>query len=86
MPKTKSTAKAARQGADRKERLTPFKTRMKTMIRKISDATKAGNKDEAAKLLPEVYKSIDTAAKKRIIHKKTADRRKSLVARMVAAK
>ncbi len=56
------------------------------MIRKITDATKAGNKDEASKLLPQVYKAIDTASKKKIIHKKTADRRKSLVARMVAAK
>jgi small subunit ribosomal protein S20 len=85
MPKTKSTAKAARQSEDRNARLTPFRTRMKTMIRKISDAVKDGKKDEAAKLLPEVYKAIDTAAKKQIIHKKTAARRKSLVARMVAA-
>lgn len=86
MPRSKSASKSARQSADRKTRLQPFKTNMKTMIRKISDAVKEGKKEEAIKLLPAVHKSIDTAAKKQIIHKNTADRKKSLVARMVAAK
>lgn len=85
MPRTKSASKSARQSVDRKERLQPFKTNMKTMIRKVMDAVKAGKKDEAAKLLPAVYKSIDMAAKKEIIHRNTAARKKSLVARMVAA-
>jgi small subunit ribosomal protein S20 len=85
MPRTKSASKSARQSVDRKARLQPFKTNMKTMIRKISDAVKDGKKDEAAKLLPAVYKSIDMAAKKEIIHHNTAARKKSLVARMVAA-
>ena len=47
---------------------------------------KEGKKDEALKLLPKVYKVIDTAAKKNIIHKNNAARKKSLYARMVAAK
>lgn len=85
MPRTKSASKSARQSVDRKERLQPFKTNMKTMIRKVMDAVKAGKKDEAAKLLPAVYKSIDMAAKKEIIHRNTAARKKSLVARVVAA-
>lgn len=84
MPRTKSTAKASRQSRDRRERLQPFKTNMKTMIRKVMDAVKEGKKDEAAKLLPMVYKSIDMAAKKQIIHKNTAARKKSLVARLAA--
>lgn len=86
MPRTKSAIKSARQGSDRKTRLQPYRTHMKTMMRKISDATKAGKTDEAAKLLPSVYKSIDMAAKKNIIHRKSAARKKSLVARQVAAK
>lgn len=85
MPRTKSASKSARQSVDRKARLQPFKTNMKTMIRKITDTLKEGKKDEAAKLLPSVHKSIDTAAKKGIIEKNTAARKKSLVARMVAA-
>lgn len=84
MPRSKSANKSARQSVDRKARLQPFKTNMKTMIRKITDAVKEGKKDEAVKLLPAVYKAIDTAAKKEILHKNTASRKKSLVARMVA--
>ncbi|HVW67130.1 MAG TPA: 30S ribosomal protein S20 [Candidatus Peribacteraceae bacterium] len=86
MPITPSAIKRARQNLVRRERLQPYKTHMKTMMRKISDAVKAGKKDDAAKLLPQVYKSIDTAAKKNLIHSRTASRKKSLVARMVGAK
>lgn len=86
MPKTSSAIKASRQSQQRRKRLQPYKTHMKTMIRKIEDAIKAGNKDEALKLLPMVYKSIDTAAKKNLIHKKNAARKKSLMARMADSK
>ena len=86
MPRTKSVAKRAKQSISRHQRLLPYKTNMKTMIRKITEAAKAGNKDEALKLLPQVHKSIDTAAKKQIIHANTAARKKSFVARLAAAK
>lgn len=86
MPRSKSAIKSSRQADMRNTRLQPYKTHMKTMMRKLADAQKAGNKDEAAKLLPAVYKSIDTAAKKNLIHVKTAARKKSLAARMIAAK
>lgn len=86
MPLTKSATKRAKQSITRHKRLMPYKTIMKTMMRKFTDAVKEGNKDEVAKLMPQVYKSIDMAAKKSIIHKNTAARKKSLVARMVAAK
>lgn len=84
MPITKSAAKAARQSAKRARLRQPFKTQMKTMLRKLGDATKQGKKEEASKLLPQVYKSIDMAAKKHLIHRNNADRKKSLVARTVA--
>jgi small subunit ribosomal protein S20 len=86
MPLTDSAIKAAKQSLVRRARLLPYKTQMKTMMRKISDAVKEGKKDEAIALLPKVYKAIDTAAKKNIIHPRNADRKKSLVARMVAVK
>lgn len=59
---------------------------MKTMVRKISDAAKAGNKEEVTKLLPQVYKSIDMAAKKNLIHVKTAARKKASAAKLASAK
>jgi small subunit ribosomal protein S20 len=86
MPRTDSAIKSSRQANERRVRLQPYKTHMKTMMRKLSEAVQAGNKEEAAKILPLVQKSIDMAAKKNLIHKKTASRKKSLVARQVAAK
>ena len=54
------------------------------MMRKMVDLTNEGKKDEAAKLLPSVYKTIDTAAKKNIIHPKNAARKKSRMAKLIA--
>ena len=84
MPIIKSAKKQAEQNVKRRKRLRPYKTTMKTMITKITDLVKAKKKAEAEKILPAVYKSIDTASKKKIIQKRTADRKKSLVMRMVA--
>lgn len=86
MPLTLSAIKQSRQNAVRRERLRPYDTRMKTMIRKVSDLVKDGKLTDAATLLPTVYKAIDTAAKKGILHPKTAARRKSKMARMVGKK
>jgi len=55
---------------------------MKTMIKKVTDLAAAKKLDEAKKLLPETYKAIDMAAKKNLIHKRTAARKKSLVCRL----
>lgn len=84
MPITKSAVKAARQSLVRRDRRIPYKTMMKTQMRKMRDAVKAGKTDEALKLLPAVYKAIDTAAKKKIIHKNNADRKKASMAGLVA--
>ncbi len=82
MPRTASVTKRARQNKDRNKRLQPVKTIMKTSIRKISDAAKAGKKDEVIKLLPQTYKAIDMAAKKNIIHSRNAARKKSAMAKL----
>ena len=56
------------------------------MMRKVEELASAGKKDEAAKLLPKAYKAIDMAAKKYVIHRKNAARKKSSLARMVSTK
>ena len=86
MPITTSAIKAARQNIKRRERRQPFNTRMKTALRSFSDLVKAGKRAEAIAMLPAVYKTVDTAAKKNLIHRNNAARKKSLVARMVATK
>lgn len=83
MPITKSAIKRMHQSEARRRRNLPLKTHMKTMIRKVRDHVHEGKKQEASKLLPSVYKVIDLAAKKNIIHWKNAARKKSMVARLV---
>lgn len=85
MPLIKSAIKRARQAKVRHERLVPYKTRMKTAMKKARDAA-GSSKEEFAKLLSEAYKAIDTAAKKKIIHRNTADRRKASLAKLVSKK
>ncbi len=85
MPIIKSAIKRMKQNRVRQDRRKPVKTYMKTMIRKMEDAAKSGKKDELTKLLPETYKAIDMAAKQNIIHKKNAARKKSHMAKLVAA-
>ncbi|MDO8648158.1 MAG: 30S ribosomal protein S20 [Candidatus Peregrinibacteria bacterium] len=86
MPIIKSAIKRARQNEVRRARRQPYKTHLKTMMRKVSDLVKEGKSAEATAIVPAVFKAIDTAAKKGIIHGNNADRKKSLVSKLVAVK
>ena len=83
MPIIKSAIKRAKQSEARRIRRQPFKTQLKTMTRKFMDLIKDGKKEEALALLPKVFKAIDTSAKKNILHKNNANRRKSRLSKMV---
>ena len=85
MPLIKSAKKRMKQNEVRRVRRLPVKTIMKTSIRKVREAAKAGKKDDAQKLLSEAFKAIDMAAKRDIIHKKNAARKKSSLSKAVAA-
>ena len=85
MPVIKSAMKRMRQEKVRTERRTPYRTRMKTMVKKVMTLAKEGKKDDAAKALPEAFKAVDMAMKRNIIHWKNAARKKSLLSRTVAA-
>jgi len=85
MPLIKSAIKRAKQNPVRRARRQPVKTYMKTMLKKMADLTTAGKRAEAVAILPETYSAIDMAAKQNIIHPRNAARKKSLVARLVAA-
>lgn len=86
MPITKSAVKRARQGIVRHARLLPYKSKMKTMIKKVHDNVATASAADLKKMLSEAYKAIDTAAKKNVIHRNTASRRKSLLARITSKK
>lgn len=86
MPIIQSAIKRARQNLVRRARLQPVRTKMKTLMKKYIELIKGGKMEEAGTLLPQVFKAIDMAAKKGIIHKKNAGHKKSLVSRMAAVK
>ena len=55
---------------------------MKESIKNIDNLLKDNKKEKAKKLIPSAYKAIDKAAKRGIIKKNTASRRKSRIARI----
>lgn len=83
MPVIKSAKKKARQALKHQERNKAMHTMVKTYMKKITVLSKS-NLEEAKKLLPKAYKVLDTASKKHIMHKNTAARKKSLLARTIA--
>lgn len=83
MPIIKSAKKRVVQTAKRQDRNYTVRSKVHTVIKKI-DTLVSGNKvEQAEKLLPSAYKEIDMAAKKNILHKNTADRKKARLARSI---
>ncbi len=77
MANSKSALKRVRQNETRNERNTNLKTRVKTTRKKVTAATEAGNKDEAAKALSAYSSAVDKCAKNNIFHKNKAANLKS---------
>ena len=77
MPITKSAKKALRQSIRRKKINLRRKKKMKDNVKEIKKLKSAGKTEEALKLLSQAYKAIDKAAKRGVIKKNTASRKKS---------
>jgi len=77
MPITKSAKKRLKQNKKRRVLNLSYKKKMKKAVKEINDLLKEGKKKEAVKLLPQTYRIIDKAAKRGIIKKNTASRKKS---------
>jgi len=86
MPIIQSAKKRVRQT----ERKTAFnratKTRYRNAMKVVTDAVAKNDTAGAEKALPAAYKYIDIAAKKHVLHKKTAARRKSVLVRIIRGK
>jgi small subunit ribosomal protein S20 len=76
MPNTKQCAKRLRQDAKRQARNNYVKKTIKTLSRKMESDIPVEEKTE---LINRVYSELDKAAKKGVIHKRTASRRKSRI-------
>ena len=83
-PITKSAKKALRQSKKRRGRNVQKKTIIKKLLKEVKNLVSEKKIEEAKKLLPQVYKLLDKAAKARLIKKNTASRKKSRITRLLA--
>lgn len=81
MPITKQAIKRMKQDRVRQMRNKHYSSRMKSMMKLILNYLGKNEVDKAQKIHTEVVKSIDTAAKKNLLHKNNAARKKSRVQR-----
>lgn len=79
---TKSAKKALRESIVKKARNDRNKKNIKESVKKIEKLLKEKNKEEAKKLLPEAYSAIDKAAKRGVIKKNNASRKKSKLSKI----
>ncbi|MCM8780335.1 MAG: 30S ribosomal protein S20 [Candidatus Omnitrophica bacterium] len=77
MPKRRSAVKRLRADAKRRLRNIRIKRILKTTIKKFKTLVSNKNIDEAKELLKKIYSQLDKAAKKKVIHTRTAQRKKS---------
>jgi small subunit ribosomal protein S20 len=82
VPNIKSVKKDVIRSQERKIRNNAAKSRMKTFIKKASAAITSG---DAVKIVSETVSLIDRTAKRGIIHKNAARRRKSRLMKRAAA-
>ena len=84
MPNTTSAERRMRSSARKHTRNTSIKSRLKTLESNYSTLLKAGKAEDAQKAFRAVVSSFDKAAKTGVVHKRTADRKKSRLALRLA--
>ena len=85
MANIKSQIKRNRQNEKRGERNKTVRTALKTSTKKVRVAVAAGEADEAMAQQREAARALDKAVAKGIVHKRTAARRKSRLAKGAAS-
>lgn len=83
MIRHKSTEKRARQNIKRYQYNRALKSYMKTRVKNLLAALETKNKEEVHSQLKKVISSINIAASKGVMHKKTASRRISRLTKRV---
>lgn len=80
MPNLKTSIKDLRKTKRRTINNDRLRNRIKKSVKKFKDLIKSGEKDAAEKTLKHTYKVLDKAAKKNVINKGRASRKKSRLA------
>ncbi|MDD4294794.1 MAG: 30S ribosomal protein S20 [Candidatus Omnitrophica bacterium] len=86
MPQRKSAKQALKKSKTRKERNLKIKSNIKNSIKSLKKAPEKTETNELKKLLGQIYKVLDKAAAKGMIHKNTAARKKAKASRMLKQK
>jgi len=80
---TKSAKKAIRQSLRRKAHNLVYKNKIKKLVKQVRALVLQKKNEETKKILPDIYKALDKAAKVGVIKKNNADRRKSRLTKLV---
>jgi len=83
MPNTKSAIKALRQSKRKNAVNVKTKNSYKKAVKETVKFVSEGNKEKAQEMLKTAMKKIDKAAKKNVLQKNTASRKKSQLARSI---
>lgn len=84
MPNTKSAERRMRNSARKHLQNRSVKSRLHTLERNYLSLLGAGKRDDASKALMAVTSAFDKAAKSGVVHRATADRKKSRLALRLA--
>ena len=84
MANIKSQIKRNRQNERRRERNQATRSRLKTEAKKVRQAADAGDRESALEQLRATARLLDRAASDGVVHKRTAARRKSRLAKALA--
>ena len=85
MANIKSQIKRNRQNEKARLRNKSVKSSLKTVIRKLNEASASGNTESATTLLRDASRQLDKAVSKGVIHKNQAANRKSAIAKRIAS-
>jgi len=85
MANTKSAKRAVRQIARRTDVNKARRSHMRTSIRKVEEAIATGNKEAAQAALKEAEPLMARTAQKGLLHRRTASRKVSRLAKRVSA-
>jgi small subunit ribosomal protein S20 len=83
VPNIKSVAKDVKKSRELRLRNVATKSRIKTLVKGTKAAIDSNDADKAGKMLLETLSTVDKAAKRGIIHKNAAARRKSRIMKKV---
>ncbi len=84
MPNTKSAERRMRNSARKRLHNRSTKSRLHSLERQYLQLLGAGKKDDAAKSLQTITSAFDKAAKTGVVHRATANRKKSRLALRLA--